>query len=43
MVRVDTAETSLQLALPLLQEAKVVVARGTAFGPERRGLLRHQH
>jgi aspartate/methionine/tyrosine aminotransferase len=40
MVRVDTAETSLQLALRLLREAKVGVAPGTAFGPEGEGCVR---
>jgi hypothetical protein len=40
MVRVDTAETSLQLALRLLREAKVGVAPGTAFGPEGEGCIR---
>jgi aspartate/methionine/tyrosine aminotransferase len=40
MVRVDTAETSLQLALRLLRESKVGVAPGTAFGPEGEGCIR---
>ncbi len=40
MVRVDTAETSLQLELRLLREAKVGVAPGTAFGPEGEGCIR---
>ena len=40
MVHVDTAETSLQLALRLLREAKVGVAPGTAFGPEGEGCIR---
>jgi aspartate/methionine/tyrosine aminotransferase len=38
MVRADTGETSLELALRLLREAKVGVAPGTAFGPD--GILR---
>ena len=40
MVRADTGETSLDLALRLLREAKVGVAPGTAFGPEGEGFLR---
>jgi aspartate/methionine/tyrosine aminotransferase len=40
MVRVETEETSLALALRLLREAKVGVAPGTAFGPEGEGFLR---
>lgn len=40
MVRVDTTETSLELALRLLREAKVGVAPGTAFGPEGAGCIR---
>ncbi len=40
MVRVETAETSLALAIRLLREAKVGVAPGTAFGPEGEGFLR---
>ncbi len=40
MAKVETAETSLELAFRLLREAKVGVAPGTAFGPEGEGLLR---
>ncbi|WP_328702758.1 aminotransferase class I/II-fold pyridoxal phosphate-dependent enzyme [Belnapia mucosa] len=40
MVRVDTGETSLDLAFRLLREAKVGVAPGTAFGPQGEGFLR---
>ena len=40
MVRVDTRESSLDLALRLLREAKVGVAPGTAFGPEGAGCIR---
>ncbi|SHJ59233.1 Aspartate/methionine/tyrosine aminotransferase [Roseomonas rosea] len=40
MARVDTGETSLDLAFRLLREAKVGVAPGTAFGPEGEGFIR---
>ncbi|MFH5926573.1 pyridoxal phosphate-dependent aminotransferase [Roseomonas xinghualingensis] len=40
MARVDTDETSLDLAFRLLREAKVGVAPGTAFGPEGEGFIR---
>ncbi len=40
MAKVETGETSLDLAFRLLREAKVGVAPGTAFGPEGEGLLR---
>ena len=40
MARVDTGETSLDLAFCLLREAKVGVAPGTAFGPEGEGFVR---
>ncbi len=40
MARVDTTETSLDLALRLLRDAKVGVAPGTAFGPEGAGCIR---
>lgn len=40
MVRVDTDETSLDLAIRLLREAKVGTAPGTAFGPDGAGFLR---
>ncbi|TPG59171.1 aminotransferase class I/II-fold pyridoxal phosphate-dependent enzyme [Roseomonas nepalensis] len=40
MARVDTGETSLDLAFRLLREAKVGVAPGTAFGPEGEGFVR---
>ncbi len=40
MARVETGERSLDLAFRLLQEAKVGVAPGTAFGPEGEGFLR---
>jgi aspartate/methionine/tyrosine aminotransferase len=40
MARIDTGETSLDLAFRLLREAKVGVAPGTAFGPEGEGFVR---
>ena len=40
MARVDTRETSLELALRLLRDAKVGVAPGSAFGPEGEGYIR---
>ncbi|MBB5695664.1 pyridoxal phosphate-dependent aminotransferase [Muricoccus pecuniae] len=40
MARVETGETSLDLAFRLLREAKVGVAPGTAFGPEGEGFIR---
>lgn len=40
MVRIDTGETSLDLAFRLLKEAKVGVAPGTAFGPQGEGFVR---
>lgn len=40
MARVETGETSLDLAFRLLSEAKVGVAPGTAFGPQGEGFLR---
>ncbi|WP_043836154.1 pyridoxal phosphate-dependent aminotransferase [Muricoccus aerilatus] len=40
MARVETGETSLDLAFRLLREAKVGVAPGTAFGPEGEGFVR---
>lgn len=40
MAKVETGESSLDLAFRLLAEAKVGVAPGTAFGPEGEGLLR---
>ncbi len=40
MARVAGAESSLDLALRLLSEAKVGVAPGTAFGPEGAGFIR---
>ena len=40
MARVETGETSLDLAFRLLREAKVGVAPGTAFGPDGEGLIR---
>lgn len=40
MARVDTPESSLELALRLLRDAKVGVAPGTAFGPEGAGCIR---
>lgn len=40
MVKVETPETSLDLALRILSEAKVGVAPGTAFGREGEGYLR---
>ncbi len=40
MVRVSGDESSLDLALRLLQEAKVGVAPGTAFGPQGQGFIR---
>ncbi len=40
MLKVDTDETSLDLALRILREAKVGVAHGTAFGPGGEGYLR---
>ena len=40
MARVDTGEKSLDLAFRLLEEAKVGVAPGTAFGPEGEGFVR---
>lgn len=40
MVRIDTGETGLDLALRLLREAKVGVAPGTAFGPDGEGFVR---
>ncbi|WP_424135423.1 pyridoxal phosphate-dependent aminotransferase [Roseomonas chloroacetimidivorans] len=40
MAKVETGETSLDLAFRLLREAKVGVAPGTAFGPEGEGFIR---
>ncbi|WP_458093781.1 pyridoxal phosphate-dependent aminotransferase [Roseomonas sp. WA12] len=40
MAKVETGETSLNLAFRLLEEAKVGVAPGTAFGPEGEGFIR---
>ena len=40
MAKVETGETSLDLAFRLLAEAKVGVAPGTAFGPEGEGFIR---
>lgn len=40
MARIETEETSLDLAFRLLREAKVGVAPGTAFGPEGEGFVR---
>jgi aspartate/methionine/tyrosine aminotransferase len=40
MARVDTGESSLDLALRLLREAKVGVAPGTAFGSDGEGFIR---
>jgi aspartate/methionine/tyrosine aminotransferase len=40
MARIETGETSLDLAFRLLREAKVGVAPGTAFGPEGEGFVR---
>jgi len=40
MARIETDETSLDLAFRLLREAKVGVAPGTAFGPEGEGFIR---
>lgn len=40
LARIDTGETSLDLAYRLLREAKVGVAPGTAFGPEGEGFVR---
>lgn len=40
MAQVDTGETSLDLAIRLLREARVGVAPGTAFGPEGEGTVR---
>ncbi|MBI0534659.1 aminotransferase class I/II-fold pyridoxal phosphate-dependent enzyme [Roseomonas sp. KE2513] len=40
MARVETGETSLDLAFRFLREAKVGVAPGTAFGPEGEGFVR---
>jgi aspartate/methionine/tyrosine aminotransferase len=40
MAKVETGETSLDLAFRLLREAKVGVAPGTAFGPEGEGFVR---
>ena len=40
MAKVETEETSLDLAFRLLREAKVGVAPGTAFGPEGEGFVR---
>ena len=40
MARVAGAESSLDLALRLLRDAKVGVAPGTAFGPDGEGLVR---
>ncbi|MCR0983067.1 pyridoxal phosphate-dependent aminotransferase [Roseomonas populi] len=40
MAKIDTGETSLDLAFRLLREAKVGVAPGTAFGPEGEGFVR---
>ena len=40
MARVDTDESSLDLALRLLREARVGVAPGTAFGPDGEGFIR---
>ena len=40
MARVAGGESSLDLALRLLREAKVGVAPGTAFGPQGEGFLR---
>ena len=40
MVKADTGERSLDLALRMLSEAKVGVAPGTAFGTEGEGYLR---
>jgi aspartate/methionine/tyrosine aminotransferase len=40
LAKVETAETSLDLAFRLLREAKVGVAPGTAFGPEGEGFIR---
>ncbi len=40
MPRIDTGETSLDLAFRLLRDAKVGVAPGTAFGPDGEGMVR---
>jgi aspartate/methionine/tyrosine aminotransferase len=40
MARVDTGESSLDLAMRLLREAKVGVAPGTAFGRGGEGFIR---
>ena len=40
MARIDTGETSLDLAYRLLAEARVGVAPGTAFGPDGEGMVR---
>jgi aspartate/methionine/tyrosine aminotransferase len=40
MAKVETGESSLDLAFRLLREAKVGVAPGTAFGPEGEGFIR---
>ncbi len=40
MAKVETGEKSLDLAFRLLEEAKVGVAPGTAFGPEGEGFVR---
>ena len=40
MARVETGETSLDLAFRLLEQARVGVAPGTAFGPEGEGFVR---
>jgi aspartate/methionine/tyrosine aminotransferase len=40
MAKVETGEKSLDLAFRLLEQAKVGVAPGTAFGPEGEGFVR---
>jgi aspartate/methionine/tyrosine aminotransferase len=40
MARIDTGESSLDLAYRLLREARVGVAPGTAFGPRGEGFVR---
>ncbi|WP_245476041.1 pyridoxal phosphate-dependent aminotransferase [Mesorhizobium sp. M7A.F.Ca.US.006.01.1.1] len=40
MARVDTGESSLDIAIRLLREAKVGVAPGTAFGADGAGFIR---